>query len=597
LRGYNSFRRQIQFKEVDGKSKDMSRITNWFKTVFHRLFHMDDRLLLIIAGSIAGICSGLAAVALRLSLESVLEWLHQFRHYAWAFVFPAIGALLSSLYLEKIAREGAGHGVPEVIYSVSRYGGLLRFRSSYSRLISSFLTIGSGGSAGPEAPVVMSGSAIGSNIAKFLGLNDRQRITLVGCGTAGAIASIFNAPIAGLVFSIEVILGEWKFVNIIPIAIAAVAGAEISQAIIPGQVIFNHQLFHVGFSDILPSLCLAMGTAFISVFFTKVLRKTGKIARKSFFPLWARAIIGGCTVGIIGMFFPVVLGEGYHFIQSMISGTFSMGVFLTFLAVFAKIFATSMTLGWGGSGGIFAPCLLIGSLSGIVFHKVFLVLFPSVGVASQGAYALLGMTGLISGVMQAPLTGIFLIVEITGGYETILPLIIVSSISSTMSHYIEPASFYFKELIERGQFLRPGTDARILSDLNISELIVTDYIKVSENMVFRKFIEIIKTADQNFFPVIEDKTQEYKGVIQISAIRKYALDPGMYDMIFLNQIMETNVLTVSLENDLQEVLDMMEINNMDSIPVVENDRFVGMISKNRILDLYRRELIMQTSVH
>ena len=575
----------------------MSRITNWFKTVFHRLFHMDDRLLLIIAGSIAGICSGLAAVALRLSLESVLEWLHQFRHYAWAFVFPAIGALLSSLYLEKIAREGAGHGVPEVIYSVSRYGGLLRFRSSYSRLISSFLTIGSGGSAGPEAPVVMSGSAIGSNIAKFLGLNDRQRITLVGCGTAGAIASIFNAPIAGLVFSIEVILGEWKFVNIIPIAIAAVAGAEISQAIIPGQVIFNHQLFHVGFSDILPSLCLAMGTAFISVFFTKVLRKTGKIARKSFFPLWARAIIGGCTVGIIGMFFPVVLGEGYHFIQSMISGTFSMGVFLTFLAVFAKIFATSMTLGWGGSGGIFAPCLLIGSLSGIVFHKVFLVLFPSVGVASQGAYALLGMTGLISGVMQAPLTGIFLIVEITGGYETILPLIIVSSISSTMSHYIEPASFYFKELIERGQFLRPGTDARILSDLNISELIVTDYIKVSENMVFRKFIEIIKTADQNFFPVIEDKTQEYKGVIQISAIRKYALDPGMYDMIFLNQIMETNVLTVSLENDLQEVLDMMEINNMDSIPVVENDRFVGMISKNRILDLYRRELIMQTSVH
>ncbi|MCP3874164.1 MAG: chloride channel protein [Desulfobacteraceae bacterium] len=575
----------------------MTVIKNWYQSIYHKLFQMDDRLLLIIAGSIAGICSGLAAVALRLSLEHVLEFLHPFRNYWWAFALPAVGAMLSSLYLEKVAREGAGHGVPEVIYSVSRYGGLLRFRSSFSRLISSFLTIGSGGSAGPEAPVVMSGSAIGSNLAKFLRLNDRQRITLVGCGTAGAIASIFNAPIAGLVFSVEVILGEWKFVNIIPIAIAAVAGAEISQAIIPEQVLFNHQTFHVGFSDILPSLCLAMVTALVSVFFTKVLRQTGKMAKKTSFPLWIRAIIGGCTVGIIAIFMPIVLAEGYHSIQSMISQTFSMGIFLAFVAIFAKIFATAMTLGWGGSGGIFAPCLVIGSLTGVVFHKSLSMIIPSIACASEGAYALLGMTGLVSGVMQAPLTGIFLIVEITGGYETILPLIIVSSISSTMSHYIEPASFYFKELIERGQFLRPGTDARILSDLNIRELIETGHVTVSENMVFREFINMLKTSGQNFFPVIEDQTDEYKGVIQISAIRKYALDPAMYDMVFLNQVMETEVLTASLDNDLQEVLDMMDINNMDSILVVENDRFVGMISKTKILDLYRRELIMQTSVH
>ncbi|WP_300459039.1 chloride channel protein [Desulfobacula sp.] len=575
----------------------MSTLKKGYSILYQWLFHRDDRLLLIIAGSVAGICSGLAAVALRLSLQTVLEWLHPFRHYGWAFVLPAVGALLSSLYLEKIAREGAGHGVPEVIYAVSRYGGLLRFRSSYSRLISSFLTIGSGGSAGPEAPVVMSGSAIGSNIAKFLSLNERQRITLVGCGTAGAIASIFNAPIAGLVFAIEVILGEWKFVNIIPIAIAAVAGAEVSQAIIPEQVIFNHQTFQVGLLDILPSLCLALVTALVSVVFTKTLQQSGKIARTSSFPLWVRAVFGGCIVGTIGIFMPVVLGEGYHFIQEMISGTFSLGVFITFVAVFAKIFATAMTLGWGGSGGIFAPCLVIGSLTGIVFHKFLLILLPSVGCAREGAYALLGMTGIISGVMQAPLTGIFLIVEITGGYEMTLPLIVVSSISSTMSHYIEPASFYFKDLIERGQFLRPGTDARILSDLNISELIETRYTKVSGNMVFREFIEIIKTSRQNFFPVIDDRTNEYKGMVKISAIRKYVLDPGMYDMIFLSQIMDTEVMTVSLENDLQEVLEIMDINGMETIPVVEHDRFVGMISKTRILDLYRRELIVQTSAH
>ncbi len=574
----------------------MQTIKNIYKAIYYRLFRLDDRLLLIVAGSIAGICSGLAAVALRLSLEFVIELLHPLRHYWWAFVLPAIGALLSSLYLEKISREGAGHGVPEVIYAVSRYGGLLRLRSSYSRLISSFLTIASGGSAGPEAPVVMSGSAIGSNVAKFLVLNDRQRITLVGCGTAGAISAIFNAPIAGLVFSVEVLLGEWKFVNIIPIAISAVAGAQVSQAIIPEQVLFNHQPFNMMAVDILPSLGLAVMTALVSVLFTKSLRKIGGIAKNTSIPLWGRAIVGGCTVGAIGISMPLVLGEGYHFIQTMISGTFSMGLFLTFVAIFAKIFATAMTLGWGGSGGIFAPCLLIGSLTGVVFHKVLLSLLPSVNCASEGAYALLGMTGLISGVMQAPLTGIFLIVEITGGYETILPLILVSSISSTMSHYIEPASFYLKDLIERGQFMRPGTDARILSDLSLKELIETDYTRVSENMVFRDFIDIIKQSKQNFFPVVEDGTQIYKGVIQLSTIRKYALEPGMYDMVFLNQIMDSEVVTASLEDDLQDVLDSMDLNNMDSIPVVDNDRFIGMIAKTRVLDLYRRELIMQTNI-
>lgn len=579
-----------------GIKNQVAPVIHWVRRSYYRLFQFDDRLLLIISGSIAGICSGLAAVALRLSLESVLEWLHPFRHYAWAFVFPAAGALLSSLFLEKIIREKAGHGVPEVISSVSRYGGLLRLRSSYSRLISSFLTIGSGGSAGPEAPVVMSGSAIGSNIAKFLQLNDRQRITLVGCGTAGAIASIFNAPIAGLVFSIEVILGEWKFVNIIPIAIAAVAGAQVSQAMIPENALFTHHPFDVGFPDIPASLCLALVAALISVLFTRVLQQTGAMAKKKSFPFWIKAILGGSAVGLIGIFFPVVLGEGYHYIQSMISGDFSLGLFLTFTAVFAKIIATAITLGWGGSGGIFAPCLMIGSLTGIVFHKVWLMLFPTAACASEGAYALLGMAGMVSGVMQAPLTGIFLIVEITGGYEAILPLIVVSSISSTMSHFLEPASFYFKELIERGQILRPGTDERILSDLNVSELISQGYVKVSENMIFREFIELLKRSDQNFFPVVDEITDEYKGMIEIPAIRKYALDPGMYDMLFLSQIMDRDMLTASLENGLQEVLDMMEINNMDTVPVVTHKRFIGMISKNRILDLYRRELIMQTRI-
>jgi CIC family chloride channel protein len=215
------------------------------------IFRLDDRLLLILAAIIVGSCSGLASVVLNCALKAMFNWFHDLRHYWWIFVLPAIGAALSSLFLEKIVKEGAGHGVPEVIYSVSRYGGLLRFRSSFSRIISSALTIGSGGSAGPEAPVVISGASIGSNIAKYFSLNDRQRVTLVGCGAAGAISSIFNAPIAGMVFAIEVIIGEWKSVNIVPIAIASVAGTEISRILQGNQIPFSHRLFNISHMDIL----------------------------------------------------------------------------------------------------------------------------------------------------------------------------------------------------------------------------------------------------------------------------------------------------------------------------------------------------------
>ncbi len=261
------------------------------------IFRLDDRLLLILVAIIVGSCSGLASVVLNRSLMVMFNWFHDLRHYWWVFVLPAIGAALSSLFLEKIVKEGAGHGVPEVIYSVSRYGGLLRFRSSFSRLISSALTIGSGGSAGPEAPVVISGAAIGSNIAKYFSLNDRQRVTLVGCGAAGAISSIFNAPIAGMVFAIEVIIGEWKSVNIVPIAIASVAGTEISRILQGNQIPFSHRLFSINHIDIFACVGLAVLTAAASILLTRLLRSMDKISKKLPAPLWIRAPLRSCHTG------------------------------------------------------------------------------------------------------------------------------------------------------------------------------------------------------------------------------------------------------------------------------------------------------------
>jgi len=568
--------------------------TSWRYPGRWRIFRFDDRLLLILIAIIVGICAGLAAVALNRALIAMLDWLHPVRHYWWAFVLPAIGAALSSIFLNKIVNEGPGHGVPEVIYSVSRYGGLMRLRSSFSRLISSCLTIGSGGSAGPEAPVVMSGAAIGSNIAKFFSLNDRQRVALVGCGAAGAISSIFNAPIAGMVFTIEVILGEWKAINIIPVAIASVAGAQISRILQGNQIAFDHRLFHIDLLDIAACFGLAILCALASILLSRLLRSTARVSGRWRTQLWVRAAAGGCAVGFIGILFPVVLGEGYHSIREMIHGTFTAGIGIIALAALAKIVATSLTLGTGGSGGIFAPSLVVGSLVGLAYHRSLVLIWPAVDWVNEGCFALLGMAGLISGMLQAPLTGIFLIVEITGGYEVMLPLIIVSAISTIACHYVEPVSFYLKELVEKGQLLRPGTDARVLADMSIEELIETDCVCVHQNMLLRDFIEIVKRSRWNYFPVEDEASGRFLGMIHLDDIRPYMFNTAMYDALMLGQMMNTGVEVVSTEDDLTEVLQRMDTRRLFSMPVVSNDRFIGMISKATLLDQYRNELIVQT---
>ncbi len=568
----------------------------WRKPSRWAVFRIDDRPLLMVIGLIVGVCSGLAALALNRSLEAMFEWLHHYRHYWWAFILPGAGAALSSLFLDKVVKEGAGHGVPEVIYSVSRYGGLLRFRSAWSRLVSACLTIGSGGSAGPEAPVVMSGSAIGSNIARFFSLNDRQRVTIVGCGAAGAISSIFNAPIAGMVFTMEVVLGEWTARNIVPIAIASVAGTEVSRFLQGNQIAFSHPGFHIDLADIAACVGLAVVTAAASVLLTRALRSMHHVSARVPAAPWVRAMIGGCAVGLIGFALPVVMGEGYHSIREMITNTFEGGVVIAAAAVLAKVLATSLTLGWGGSGGIFAPCLVVGSLAGLAYHRFIALLMPSVDWVPEGCFALLGMAGLVSGILQAPLTGIFLIVEITGGYGVILPLILVSAISTTLCHYVEPASFYLKDLMDRGHLLRPGTDARVLSDLSVMELLETDCITVSPNMSLRDFIEVIKRSHRNHFPVEAEDAGEFVGMIQLHDIRPYLFDPVMYDAVILEQIMDPRPDVIHPNEDLLEVLQRMDAKRLFSMPVVADRRFLGMISKATLLDQYRKELRVQTVI-
>ncbi len=575
-----------------------ANISYWGQSVKDKwaVFRSDDRLIVIALAGFVGVCSGLAAVALNSALHFMGGAFHGLQHHWWAFILPAAGATLSALFLNNLLKERAGHGVPEVVYAVSRYGGLLRMRSSYSRLISSCLTIGTGGSAGPEAPVVMSGAALGSNIAKFFSLRERQRVTLVGCGAAGAIGAIFNAPIAGLVFTVEIILGEWRAFNIIPIAISAVAGTELSRLLQGNQIPFQHHEFSIRFLDIIASFGIVLFATVVSLVLGRMLKSMHQVATQTPLPHWVRPAVGGAAVGIIGIFLPQVLGEGYFSIQRMIEGSFSQGVAFVAVALAAKMLATSLTLGWGGSGGIFAPSLMIGSLVGLVYYRLLVLVVPAEALTSEGCFALLGMAGLVSGILQAPLTAIFLILEITGSYEVILPLIIVSALTSTFCYYIEPASYYLRDLIEKGQYLRPGTDARVLSDLTVRELVETDYLTVPGDMLLKDFIDTIKYSHRYLFPVEDRTTSRYLGMIFIDRIRPYLFDFQMHGVLMAEQVMETRVAKVRPDDELADVLNLMEREGLSSLPVVENDRFMGMLSKSVLLDHYRKELIVQTGV-
>lgn len=554
----------------------------------------DDRLMVIALAACVGLFSGLAAVALTRALHFMAHHLVAAHHQWWGFLLPALGATLAALFINVILRERPGHGVPEVVLAVLRHGGRLRFRSSFSRLVASSLTIGSGGSAGPEAPVVVSGAALGSNFGQLFGLNERQRTTLVGCGAAGAIGAIFNAPIAGLVFTVEVILGEWRAFNVVPIAIAAVAGTQISRVLQGNQIAFAHQQFHIGLADIGASFGVVVMATIGAVALARMINGMQHVAARAPLPRWLRPAVGGAAVGLIGIFLPFVMGEGYQSVQQAIDGVFAQGVAWAALAVAAKILATTLTIGWGGAGGIFAPSLMVGSLIGVLYYRLLIWALPMADWTNEGFFALLGMAGMISGILQAPLTGIFLVVEITGGYDVIVPLIIVSVLTATFCHYLEPGSFYLRELIERGDYMRPGTDARVLADLKVQEVMTAEPVSVPNDMLLGDFVNLLEQTPGLVYPVYDCDSGDYLGMVFADRIRPYLFDPRMHTMLIVEQLMADDIPAVQAGDDLAGALELMDAHGLQHLPVVAGHRCIGVLSKEKLLDHYRKELIVQT---
>ncbi|MBI9113023.1 MAG: chloride channel protein [Maridesulfovibrio ferrireducens] len=546
--------------------------------------------LLIIAAIVVGICSALAAIALNTALEFFNQLRMNNSDHWWIFILPALGTATAVVLSKNIFKESGGHGVGEVIAKVGLKQGILRPISIISALLTSLLTIASGGSAGPEAPVVVSGSSMGSNLSRLLKMSGQSRMTLIGCGAAGSISAIFNAPVTGMIFAVEIILGEWTPYNLVPIAISSVVATQTSR-ILEGNVIpFSEQFPPMGFADLGITILLAVLTALISVAFVRSIRQIGSLSASISSIPWLKAALGGLAVGLVGLFLPLALGEGYKSIRMAIHGTFPPGITFIAILVLARILTTSLTLGSGGLGGIFAPCLVIGSTFGVFFHRTLSTIIPSGWITGESAYVMLGMAGVLSGVMQAPLTSVFLVLEITNSYQAVMHIMTVTFISSMLTHAFEPSSFYFKDLVEKGQLLRPKTDEKILADINPENLICKNLTEVCPQMPVIDFLNVLKNTNQTHIPIIDSETKDFMGMIDVASARSSILDPEHQHSNISEVATDKNTPKIEKGMGTAEILEIMNKSGKRTLPVMKNGEFMGFITKEDILSAYRGEM-------
>ena len=553
--------------------------------------HSGHGALVLVVSALVGAGAAFAATGFSMGLELVSSWIASLRAAPWQYVFfPGLGAGLAWLVTHFVFHEPEGHGVPKVIASVCTGGGRISPKAIFSGLIASLLTIASGGSAGPEAPIVASGAALGSNVARIFRFDHRLRETLVGCGAAGGIAAIFNAPVTGMIFSVEVIMGEWSAFNLVPIAITSVVAAELTRVLRGDIVPFVAPYTSLAPRDFLALFIMVLCSTLISVGLMRGLRGIKKGTKLLRIPQWLSPVAGGLLVGVIGFWLPDALGEGYQTIQHTIHSYYGDSLLFLFLLALAKLLATCLTLGSGGAGGIFAPCLVIGSLSGLTFYRVATNLWPHCIRASESSFALLGMAAIVGGVMQAPLTAIFLIMEITGGYHLSVSVIAVAFTTAFFTRMFEPASFYLRDLVETGKLLRPRTDARVLADLKLVDVLSTDRPTVPSDMKVSEFIEFIAHHTESVFPVLEAKTGKCLGLIEVRQAR-----PGLWDQqtqkLTVDNIISHKDISAQLTSSVDTVLRAMQMRDAPAIPILDDSDYVGLVTEKEIFAAYRNKLI------
>ncbi len=582
-------------------NKLVNRLVAW------RIAKIPERNFLYILSLVVGLLSGLAALLLKNLIHFVAEELTgmiSVEGFTYLYLlYPFIGILLTVLFVRYIIRDDIGHGVSKILYSISRKSSKLKPHKTYSSMIASSLTIGFGGSVGAEAPIVLTGASIGSNLARIFKLRYKYITLMVGCGAAGAIAGIFNAPMAGIVFTLEVLMLDLTMAFLIPLLISAVSATVISYFFMgEGVMLRFSQISPFDISTIWIYILVGIFTGLMGIYFTRgtMFIESRFSAMKNWF---VRLLIGALTLGILIFIFPPLWGEGYTSINSVFNNQgadllnnsmffqwkdnpYVVLLVLAGILIF-KVFAMSATTGSGGNGGIFAPTLFTGAIAGY-FLVSLLNTFFNLGVPENN-FALAGMAGMMAAVMHAPLTGIFLTAELTGGYGMFIPLLITSTVAYVTIMRFEPHSIYTKRLAQTGELITHHKDKAILRSMEVKKLIENDFEIISPDASLRDLVKAISKSNRNLFPIV-DENGYLKGMVKLSKVKNLIFEHELYDTVMVKDLMFMPEFYISSTDNMETVAEKFETSNRYNLAVIDDGKYLGFISRAVVFSNYRKTL-------
>ncbi|OIQ23258.1 chloride channel protein [Lacinutrix sp. MedPE-SW] len=579
-----------------------------------RYKHISEKNFTFILSAIVGLLAGLAAVTLKnitFTIQKVLNSAIINSQNQLYFILPVIGLLLVYLFVKYISKKPIEHAIPSILFSLSRKSGFLRRSKIYFPLIAAPLTVGFGGSVGLLGPAVSSGSAISSNLGRLFHINRKTRTLLIGCAAAGAISSIFKSPIAAIIFAVEVFSLDLTFVSLLPLLIASVSSVITSYFFLGDDLLFNFNFsdkFEI--NDVLFYVVLGIGTGFASIYFTKMYFAILKFFDR-FKTAFQRLIIGGLAIGIMLYFIPPLYGEGFAFINNLLADkhilalgktpfdAYSDNIWVVIALLFGitifKAVAMTTTFAAGGVGGIFIPTMVMGSALGNVVAKV----INNIGLGfnvSETNFTLIGMAGLIAGVLHAPLTAIFLIAEITGGYELFIPLMIAVGISFSIKKSAIDYTIYTRELTEKGQLLTHNKDQNVLTLMTLDSIIESHFAVLHPKMTLGDMLhEGVAKSTRNLFPVV-DENKKLAGIILLDDVREIMFDQSLYNNTLVESLMHNPPDKIIYGKDsMQIVMQKFQDSGAWNLPVIKDEIYIGFVSKSKLLTAYRRQLINVTT--
>lgn len=569
--------------------------------------HISEKTFVVFLALLVGTLGGFAALLLK-------ELIHLISHGLTSgmsatsgnilfIIYPAVGVLITLLFVRYLVRDNISHGVTRVLYAISQNKSRLKRHNMFTSLCASSVTIGFGGSVGAEGPIVMSGAAIGSTIGQIFRMSPRVLMIMVGCGAAAGIAGIFKAPIAGMLFTLEVLMIDLTTVSVMPLLISSITGAVIAYTFSGYEAEFYFVQTEPFMTGRIPYVVLlGIFCGLVSLYFTRVMNMMENLFRRVK-AVWQRYLIGAIILSGLVFLFPPLYGEGYSSIVALLSGNTEAildgSVFysargsalfiMAFLLVLTvtKAFATSATNGAGGVGGTFAPSLFVGCMAGFFFAYTLNDIFGL--TLSVKNFALMGMAGVMAGVMHAPLMAIFLTAELTGGYTLFLPLLIVSALSYFTIKAFEPYSIYAMRLAQRGELLTHHKDKAVLTLLKIDNVIETDFLPVHPDMDLRQMVNVIAESKRNLFPVT-DKDDRLIGIVLLDDIRNIMFRPDLYRRMHVSKFMSSPPAIIDIHSSMEEVMKVFDKTGAWNLPVVDGSKYVGFVSKSKIFNSYRRVL-------